>query len=352
MMVLVTLAVALAGWFLAEKIGLSAPAMLGSMIAVGATNVIFGYADMPDWIRVFAQGISGAFIGMSITRSDLLHMRKLALPGLLLVALFTINTIVMGVVIHHVCGLDLFTALFSCIAGGVTDISLIAMDYDADVGTVGLMQTARLVAVLLLFPGWIKLVCRDQPDAPHVVEPGEHGRERGAHVFALLRGKREKAGFTVAVAIVCGALGMLSGVPAGAMVFPLFAVAALNLSVHVCYVPLQVKNIAQLLAGSLVGVSMTPQTFSSLSTTLLPVVLLVGSYWLVNFIYAMLCQMLKLLDLKSALFVSAPGGATDIALIAADLNADLTKIAVLQVMRAVYAVTLMPAVVLAVAPLL
>lgn len=345
-MVVVTLAVACMGWVVAMRLGLSAPAMIGSMLAVGISNVFFGYADIPEWIRVFAQGISGAFIGMSITRSDLMHLRTLAVPGLLLVTLFTVNTLVMGIVIHQVCGFDLFTSLFSCIAGGVTDISLIAMDYKADVGTVGLMQTARLVAVLAFFPAWIKFMCRNLSTEAQIAVPEEHVRERGARAFALLRGARERAGFTVVVAVVLGAIGMASGLPAGAMVFPLVGVALLNLTVHACYVPLQVKSVAQLLAGSLVGASMTPETFSGIETTLVPVALLIVSYWFVNLTYAKICQRCGLLDLKSALFVSAPGGATDMALIAADLHADLTKIAVLQVMRAIYAVAIMPSIVI------
>ena len=72
-MVVVTLLIGVAGWYVAKRLGLAAPAMLGSMLAVGGTNVLFGYADMPEWVRIFAQGISGAFIAMSVTRSDLLH---------------------------------------------------------------------------------------------------------------------------------------------------------------------------------------------------------------------------------------------------------------------------------------
>ena len=67
------------------------------------------------------------------------------------------------------------------------------------------------------------------------------------------------------------------------------------------------------------------------------------NYWLVNLLYSLYCKKRGLLDLKSAMFASAPGGATDMSLIAADLNADLTKIALIQVLRAIYAVTLMPA---------
>ena len=134
--------------------------------------------------------------------------------------------------------------------------------------------------------------------------------------------------------------------PAASMVFPMIAVAALNCTTSVCAVPLAIKNIAQLLAGSLVGVSITAATFSSLSSTLVPVGLLLISYWTVNGLYSGICKRTKLLDLKSAMFASAPGGATDMSLIAADLGADLSQIALIQVLRAAYVVAVMPPLIL------
>ena len=180
-----------------------------------------------------------------------------------------------------------------------------------------------------------------------------HGSERAANWFSkIVHTHRGKVIFTVAVSVACAAIGQASGVPAASMVFPLVVVAALNLSASACSLPLSIKNVAQLLAGSLVGASITAKTFASIESTLVPVVMLVVSYWLVNCFYAFACSRLHLLDLKSALFVSSPGGATDMALIAADLHADLTKIAVLQVLRAVYAVAVMPGVVMVITSLL
>ena len=49
--------------------------MLGSMLAVGLTNILFDYAALPMAVKVFAQAISGAFIGMQIGRRDVARMR-------------------------------------------------------------------------------------------------------------------------------------------------------------------------------------------------------------------------------------------------------------------------------------
>lgn len=342
--VVLTLAVGALGWWVAARLGLSAPAMLGSMIAVGLTNVLFDYAQMPPEVRVFAQSISGSFIAMSVKHRDIKNIRRLIVPVTILFSMLTVNTLLMGTVLYLFCGVDIYTALFSCVAGGVTDISMIAMDFHADASEVALMQTSRLVAVLLFFPAWIRFLCRDEPGVD-VQELDDEPREPSALARALGTGWRRTA-FTICVALGCGVVGKLSGCPAGTMVFALFGVAALNLSLGCCHMPMGTKRCAQLLAGSLVGSAMSSDTFSSLTTSLVPVALLFASYWLLNFVFTQICRHWRLMDTKSAMFASAPGGASDMALIAADLDADLAKIAAVQVMRAVYAVAVMPTVVL------
>lgn len=350
MNILITLAAALIGWKVAAKFKLPAPAMLGSMIAVGLSNIFFDYAVLPISIKIFAQAISGAFIGMQISKKELLNFKRLIKPFLFLAALLTLNTFVMGVLIHTLCGLDITTALLSCVAGGVTDISLIAMEMNADTGTVALMQTSRLIGVLLFFPYWIKFVTRHEQEIPHEDSLQSKVTMKATLLDRLLNSRSKKIAFTLSISVLFGLLGNYSGLPAATMVFAMFAIVFLNCTTTVCVVPIQIKNIAQLLAGALVGTSIKASTFSNLSTTLVPVLILLVSYWTVNLVYSLLCKKWGLLDLKSAMFASAPGGATDMSLIAADLGADLTKIALIQVLRAAYVVAVMPTLILLFVP--
>ena len=139
-----TLLIGFLGYKIAEKLHLSAPGMLGSMLLVGITNILFAYASLPSWIKISAQALSGAYIGMQITRKDIYNLRFLIVPFLILIMFFTINTFFVGWLIHVLCGTDLLTSLLSCVAGGVSDISMIAMDMNADVSMVAMMQTVRL----------------------------------------------------------------------------------------------------------------------------------------------------------------------------------------------------------------
>lgn len=342
-----TFAVAWIGFRLAKRFHLSAPAMIGSMLAVGLTNIVWDYAYLPTWVRISAQAISGGFIGMQITKKDVRNAKYLLKPFFLLVIMLTINTFVTGIVIHTVAGIDYTTALLGSVAGGVTDISMLSIDLGGDTPIVALMQTLRLVGVLLFFPYWIRFFTRNEGDAEEDVRLVTGTLEMGTiWLDKLIYGRNRKLVFTLAVCLAAGFAGYASGIPAGAMVFALVVVVLLNISTSVCYLPLTVKTAAQLLAGAVVGCSIHPSALTLLNGgTVIALLILMVNYWFVNLIYSTLCKKKKMLDLKSAMLASAPGGATDMSLIAADLNADLTKIALIQVMRAIYAVTFMPVVI-------
>lgn len=349
--ILVTLLIAVAGFVIGRRIGIPVPAMIGSMLAVGIFSAFTGFALMPTPIKMFSQGISGAFIGMSVTRRDVRNIPLMIKPLIMLLVMLTTNTIVLGIVFHVVFGWDLMTGLLSTVAGGIADVSLIAMDMDADASTVAIMQTVRLASVLAIFPTWIKFMTRDQPEIEHdPLDMTLHGSD--TFLDRLIDTDRKRTVFTLTVSVACGAAGYLSGVPAGALLFSLIGVAVLNLTTDATHMPMSIKRMAQVLAGSLVGSTVTPETISHLGTLVGPLVIMFAMYMLLNFLFSLIASRTGMLDMRSALFASSPGGASDMALIAADLGADLTKIAVLQIFRAAYAAGIMPQVALLVVHLL
>lgn len=343
--IVVTLVIALAGFVIGRRIGIPVPAMIGSMLAVGIVSALTGFTLMPAPIKIISQGISGAFIGMSVTRRDVRNIPHMLGPIVMLLVMLTANTVVLGMVFHLVFGWDLMTGLLSCVAGGIADVSLIAMDMGADASTVAIMQTVRLASVLAIFPTWIKFMTKDQGDVEH--DPLDMSlTASNTALDRLINTPRKRTVFTLALSIVCGAAGYTSGIPAGALLFSLVVIAALNIFTDVPRMPMTVKRGAQVLAGSLVGATVTPETIAHLDTLVGPLVIMFAMYMLLNLAFSLIASKAGMLDMRSALFASSPGGASDMALIAADLGADLTKIAVMQIIRAVYAAGLMPQVAL------
>jgi len=344
--VLITILVAIAGWQIAKFLKLPAPGMLGSMILVGVTNIFFSYATFTSPIKVFGLALSGAYVGQQIRKKDLLNFKYLVIPFLILILLLTANTFVAGAIIHYVCNMDWLTSLLSCVAGGVTDMSILAMDLGADASIVAMMQTCRLIGVLLIFPYWIPFLCKNEPKAEDDERMKQNVELKDTFLDKLINTPKKKFYFTLIFSYICGYIGLWSGFPAGAMVFPMIIIMILNVTTKVCSVPKSEKLVAQILAGMVVGCGIKAETFSSLSTTLIPVLILLASYFIINYFFSKYCKKKNYLDMKSAMFASAPGGATDMTLIAADLGADLTKIALIQVLRAIYVLAVMPSLVI------
>lgn len=342
MNVVITIIVGTIGWIIAKKLKLPAPGMLGSMLLVGITNIIFDYADFTIPIKVFGVAISGAYIGVQIQKKDIKNFKFLVKPFFILITMLTINTFFTATIIHYLSNMDWLTALLSCVAGGVTDMSIVAMDMNAEVGTVAMMQTVRLIGVLLIFPYWIIMLTKNEPAVQEDERFIQQATNKRYFLDKYIDTVPKKILFTLVVAYIFGYIGQISGIPAASMMIPMFVVMFLNVNTNYCIVNKKEKLIAQIMAGSVVGSTLKASTFSSLNKTLIPVIILLLSYFLVNFIFSYLCKKKNYLDLKSAMFASAPGGATDMTLIAADLGADLTKIALIQALRAAYAVSLMP----------
>ena len=338
MNIVYTLLVALIGYFIAKLLKLPAPAMIGSMIAVGAFNIITADAYMPTYLKMFTQGIAGIFIGLQLKLDDMKNIKKMAKPIGLLILLFTLNTFITGNIITLVTKMDITTALLSSVAGGVTDMSLISIDMGADAATVALMQTSRLVSALLIFPMWIVFFSNKAklPDYEDDVKLDENRKK------ATAENKLWKVFVTILIALVAGYVGNLVKIPAGPLVFSMFTIMLLNNTTKLIYIKKEVKIVGQLFAGSLVGSTMNKETFMGMPKLILPIIILLLSYWLVNIIYGYVAHKHKYLDMKSALFASCPAGASDMALIASDLGADLAKIGLIQVVRLVYAIAVMP----------
>lgn len=347
MNILLTVIVGFIGYKIALKLKAPAPAMIGSMLAVGLTNVIFDYAYMPYIVKNFTQVITGAFIGVQVKKHDLLQLKAIYKPAILLVVILTVNTFLIGSIMHFIFKIDYATALLSCVAGGITDLSLISMDMNADTATVALLQLVRLVTTLTLFPIFIQYMCKDiderNANEKVIVDKIENGLNRLLN--RICDKGYKKVIFTIAFAGIFGYIGYILHFPSGVLVMAMFSTAFLNCFSDITYIPKDLKFYAQIFAGALVGCNMTRSALSGLGSLIIPAILLVGSYFLVNIIYAGICRRFKLIDYKSACFSACPAGVSDMALIASELGADLKTTAVIHVVRLIYAVGVMPSVI-------
>lgn len=344
MNIILTFGVAYFGALLAKKGKLPAPGMTGSLIAVSLVSVASGWMKFPIEVKMFAQIITGAYIGQQISRKDLRGFLQLYKPILILLVFLTLNTFFMGFIISGFCNIDLTTALISCVSGGIMDMSLISIDMGADTNIVAFMQLVRLCGILLILPYWVKLLCRSETVCETPLEETKENFHNKFNSFLnkFIKTDIHKFVFTLCIYLFVGSIGFISGIPAGALTFSMLASMLLKVETTVSNMPFKVRFFAQILAGALVGCSFTKESLALIQHLFIPAILLLMSYLVLNYTYAKVVVKLNFMDFQSAIFASSPAGATDIALIAGELGADMPRIAVIQITRLIYSIAIVP----------
>ena len=152
--VLTFAAVAVLGAITAKKIHLPTAPMLGPILSPAAFVVITDSAApaVPVSYINAAQILVGAYIGSSIdlTRLHQYHgMGKVLFGGVLLVLCVSM---ILGIAIANLTGIDLATAFLSTAPGGLTEMGITALVVGADSSTMVAYQLTRLLFIMLVFP--------------------------------------------------------------------------------------------------------------------------------------------------------------------------------------------------------
>lgn len=153
-----TLAVAFACGIFGKWTGIPAGALVFSMAGVIALKLLSGKAFLPVWIKRLAQMLSGAYIGSGIVREDLLELRFIVLPAVLLLVCYFANAVLCGNVMNKLFGLGRREAMLAATPAGATDMALISSDLGVNSSTLVELQIIRLIVVVSLFPQIIRLI--------------------------------------------------------------------------------------------------------------------------------------------------------------------------------------------------
>lgn len=346
-----TLVAGSVGGLIFAKARVPAGFMVGSMVFTTILSLAAGHHDMPEGFRIITQITAGALIGSAVEYKDLIALKKIILPAFQMMGLMIFLDILMGFLMFAVTELDLPTSLMASAPGGMMDISLMSADLGADPGKVAILQLLRLMTVMAVFPILMKTVSRktagnqDLVQAQEELHLREEEKDRLKSNWSLHRRKRTNLLITLSLAATAGYLGYWLKVPAGALTFSMPAVAALNIFTGRGLMTAQLKSAVQILAGVLIGVRVTYGDILSLRTILLPAGILLIGIIAINLFVGYILHKTTGLDLITSLIASVPGGVTDMALIARELGADQSKVAILQLFRYVFVIGLYPAVI-------
>ena len=106
---LITFIIGAIGGVLLMKLKLPGGLIIGSIFAVAILNIITGLSYVPQEGRILAQIIAGAYIGTGVSKNDLIEMKMVFKPALLVVLSLLSLSIIMGIILWLISPMDLVT---------------------------------------------------------------------------------------------------------------------------------------------------------------------------------------------------------------------------------------------------
>jgi membrane AbrB-like protein len=148
---------------------------------------------------------------------------------------------------------------------------------------------------------------------------------------------------TLAVAATGGlALGLL-GMPAGFLSGSILAVACASLAGRAMLIPTPLMRALLVLIGMSLGAVVTPATLNGMATYPLSIAALIVAMAAISFSGAAYLRIVHGWDTVTAYLAAAPGGLSQVMGLAAELDADLRAIAIVQTVRVVIVAVGLPA---------
>lgn len=333
MQIAVTILVSALFGYLLFRFRLPGGVLIGAILGALLFSHVSELALMPSSAKMIAQVAAGAFIGTSLTPKDLKNFHLLLKPTVIICGSLLILNLVAGTVLHLLCGMELLTALLCCLPGGMSNIPLIAMDLVPDVSPIIFLQFCRMVAGIAIFPSLINRLTRHEPassvDAPQ--ETAEKIKSSPLEVTAIL-----------GTAAVFGWIGSNVGIPAGTLVFSMFGALLFNLLVRPVRIPKLVRRAAQCLSGAYIGCVAGAEEFPSLKRMIIPVILVVAGYFINSLVTSRFLSRWTGISRKESMLMLTPAGASDMALISAEIGISSTVLNLTQIIRMIAAVTIFP----------
>jgi membrane AbrB-like protein len=337
--------------------------MLGALAGAALFNIFSGGAAwVPDQTKLAVQIIAGSFIGIAMERRDLARLPKLLKPMLVMGFGFLILNITAGFLMAALSPLDLVTALMSAVPGGVNETPVIAADMGADAPKVAVMQTLRLIFGLGAFPSLIlvygkfhrpasfspapRSALSSRPSAGPSSAPPEGALPDSASPAAPARDspfrRCVKILLTLAAGLAAGILGNRTLIPGMTFVFPIAGALILKLAFNFALLPRGLRKAAQVLSGCYLGSGFTIETVLELRYLVVPLIILILGYLLNGIATGRVLEKTCGFSRAESMLITIPAGASDMALIAADMGIVNSDISLLQVTRLLLVMTFFP----------
>lgn len=318
-----------AGGFGFYLLGLPLPWMLGALFATMTASVANAPVIAPARIRPAVVAVIGVLLGSRFT-PDVLQQASAWGATVAILMVYVVAVALVVVPFYRFVGkFDWVTAYFAGMPGGLTEMIEIGEANGAKPAPIILAHSLRIVVTISLIAFWFRIVQGHDVGASAV---------RTDAALSWL-----DAGVMLASAVAGSALGGWLRFPAPAFLGPLLVSAVLHLTGLTASVPpTLLVNAAQVILGTVLGCrflgisarTLVPATLLSIGATVLTLGL--------AFAGGLAMHAVAGSPIDQALLAMAPGGLTEMGLIALAIHADVAFVALHHVVRILFVIVLAP----------
>lgn len=141
------------GFFIAKKVHLPTPRLLGPILATAAFAVYTeGVQPVPFWLMAPAQVSIGLFMGMQLDADRIIKTKKMVPFILIGTAILIFISVSMAKVLSARYGFSLVTAFLAMAPGGIAEMSLAGMSMGENVSIILTYQLVRVLAINIFIP--------------------------------------------------------------------------------------------------------------------------------------------------------------------------------------------------------
>lgn len=160
MVVARSIAAALVGAFLFERLRVPAGALIGAMLGGAVLNLAgASVAPAPGWLRFVSFAVIGWLLGEQFTRDTIATLRTATVPILLVVGALLGAGALVAVVLRWL-GLDPATAFLASSPGGISQMGAISAAIGANAPLVVAAHLIRVFTVVLTAPWIVRLLAK------------------------------------------------------------------------------------------------------------------------------------------------------------------------------------------------
>ena len=159
-LVFLTLA-GLGGYWIAKKLRMAAPFMMGPLIASAAVHMSgLTAASPPDLLVIVAQVFIGAGMGTRFHGASIRSIASTTAVGALLTALMMALGIGFAAGLAEAFGLSFFALVLAFAPGGIAEMALVSLALNLDTPFVSTHHLVRFVMIMLLAPVAFRLLAK------------------------------------------------------------------------------------------------------------------------------------------------------------------------------------------------